>query len=455
MFDFTFLTKNQIFGDEKLDIFSNYGIGCEVTDFAILLGAYADEEKKGVWWSRTPFGDYRNGVLVVNKEFGFMRNFDRSFVGARPTFSYSSIASIAFNENSRKTDIYEVVFGEYPQTVVDKEISQTLENLFNSISSRDSEMTITGKSYTTNSVDPFDVDNHYKSFKERKHVEYEYKGKKYIRFLFDFNPGNKSFMKDVILSDKRVVKYGNVYWLEVEPIVWMIDKKTNIALSKKILFSGVQYDNGFNFNWNFDETDIKKFMDEYFAKDIVNDRLVNIGRRINEIDDNINVKYDLQSFAYKNINSELFSDLNRVDKKWDSFISCMNLVFDSDSYYEMNSKLNLLKKAIFTYEKGNKKKAFELIKEIDSDIHKERIDGKVVAYPTGCINMVEKPKRIIDRMKYLYPRIDDSCNCDYLDSIHEKASSLNDLINRKNCYMFYGNIKRKVKSIFTKEKANN
>ena len=49
----------------------------------------------------------------------------------------------------------------------------------------------------------------------------------------------------------------------------MIDEKENIALAKKALFSGVQFKNTNDYDGNFNNTDIKEFMNKYFSKDIV------------------------------------------------------------------------------------------------------------------------------------------------------------------------------------------
>lgn len=57
--------------------------------------------------------------------------------------------------------------------------------------------------------------------------------------------------------------------MEVKPITWMVDEKANIALSKKIIFSGVQFDNKRNYTGDFENTDIYNFMVKYFSKDII------------------------------------------------------------------------------------------------------------------------------------------------------------------------------------------
>ena len=40
MSDFTFLTKEQVFGDKQLDIYKKYGAKAAITDISILLGSY-------------------------------------------------------------------------------------------------------------------------------------------------------------------------------------------------------------------------------------------------------------------------------------------------------------------------------------------------------------------------------------------------------------------------------
>ena len=43
MNNFTFLTDEQIFYDDQLDILKKYGRKCAITDFSILLGGYVTE----------------------------------------------------------------------------------------------------------------------------------------------------------------------------------------------------------------------------------------------------------------------------------------------------------------------------------------------------------------------------------------------------------------------------
>ena len=269
MNNFTFLTEEQIFGDKQLDILKKYGTACAITDFSILLGGYVnndfhtkegntDKDRIGWWWTRTDDG-YNDARVVYNDGDGDWDEVTDRDGGARPALPYSSISSIASNKVRGSFGIKEVEYGEYPQTIVDEGYSGELERAYNSGNIR-----TTGKSYTTDSVEYDEYDD---SFRPRSHVEYEYNGRKYIHFEGDYNCCGE------VLSDGRTIVSGDSYWVAVEPITWLVDERANIALSKKLIFAGVQFKNRRDYKGDFDRTDIKQFMDQYFSKEIVSNRL--------------------------------------------------------------------------------------------------------------------------------------------------------------------------------------
>ena len=106
MNNFTFLTDEQLFGNNQLDIISRYGTKCAITDFSILLGGYVSsddytsegntrKDRTGWWWTKTP---YNNDARVV--DLSGYRNWNRvndRIGGARPALPYSSIQSISSN----------------------------------------------------------------------------------------------------------------------------------------------------------------------------------------------------------------------------------------------------------------------------------------------------------------------------------------------------------------------
>jgi len=269
MSDFTFLTEEQV---DQLDILKKYGKKAAMTDFSILLGGtgwnYINEGNSlkncvSWWWTKTLYGDdadyeddsYDCVRVVIHNGCIDWYGVDLRVIGARPALPYSSILGICSNALRGKNGILEVEYGEYPQDIVSEDEAKTLEREY-----LNRTINQTGKSYTTDSVSDFYYNT---PFKARNHTEYEYNGRKYIRIIGEW------YCRGSVLSDGRTVEVDVPYWVEVKPIKWMIDEKANIALSKRLIFSGVQFNCGRLYGNDFNETDIKKFMDKYFSKDII------------------------------------------------------------------------------------------------------------------------------------------------------------------------------------------
>ena len=73
MSNFTFLTEEQCFGNDKLDILEKRGTQAAITDFSVLLGGWVSdyhvdndsslEGRTGWYWTKSDDGD--NGARVV------------------------------------------------------------------------------------------------------------------------------------------------------------------------------------------------------------------------------------------------------------------------------------------------------------------------------------------------------------------------------------------------------
>ena len=256
-----FLTEEQFI---QLEILEKYDRQCAITDFSILLGGAVSssyhtsegnslKDRTGWWWTKTSLLDYACVVCSDGNSDGY--DVGTREIGARPVLPYSAISENSMNVVRGLNGIFEVEYGEYPQYVVSEDFSRTLESAY-----LNRTINQTDKKYTTDSVHPHDFDT---SFQAREHIEYEYNGKKYIRFVGDSN------CEGCVLSDGRKIQEGGVYWVEVEPIKWMIDEKNNIVLSKKIIFAGVQFDVQEYYTGDFENTTICIFLNEIFAKDII------------------------------------------------------------------------------------------------------------------------------------------------------------------------------------------
>ena len=277
MSNLTFLTQEQCFGSEKLDILQKRGTKAAITDFSILLGGWADSNKDywhidgddslegrtGFYWTKSDDGD--NDARVVD---GSGRRSCRNVLerggGARPALPFSSISSIPTNGVSgkrAKDGVLEVEYGFYPQKAVSKDMQERLESAFESGS-----LSRTGKNYTTDSrrYDDYDAE-----FSPKQHQEYQYNGKRYVRVEANSDFGGGEFQ----LSNGEKYRDGDNVWVEVSPVKWLVDERAKIMLTDKLIFSGVQFNHTRDYHTrDFDKTDIKTFMDRYLSRDLEQSR---------------------------------------------------------------------------------------------------------------------------------------------------------------------------------------
>ena len=93
--------------------------------------------------------------------------------------------------------------------------------------------------------------------------EYEMDGKRYIRVL-----GRPSDSQYSTLSTREQVKDGKPYWVEVQPIEWLMDE-SGWMIAKKCLFAGIQFDTKKKYDGDFSKTFMKHYLDTYFAKEMM------------------------------------------------------------------------------------------------------------------------------------------------------------------------------------------
>ena len=271
MSNLTFLTQEQCFESDKLDILEKRGTQAAITDFSILLGGLVDrdtnddslEGRTGYYWTRSDDGD--NAARVVgdsgDKYYGSV---SLRYGGARPALPFSSISSIPTNGVSgrRASDgILEVEYGYYPQKAVSRDMQQKLERAFQRRS-----LSRTGKKYTTDSRK---YDEYDEEFSSKQHEEFQLDGKRYVRVEANscFDGG------EFKLSNGEDYRDGDNVWVEVAPVKWLVDERAKMMITDKLIFAGVQFNRERNYHTrDFDKTDIKTFMDRYLARDLVQAR---------------------------------------------------------------------------------------------------------------------------------------------------------------------------------------
>ena len=288
MSNFTFLTEEQYFGSNKLDILEKRGTKAAITDFSILLGAYVSdnnhidndsslEGRTGYYGTKSDDGDndargvHASGTSPcsdVGKRSG----------GARPALPFSSISNIPTNGESGKRardGILEVEYGYYPQKAASKDMQERLERAY-----RSGSISKTRNSYTTDSRK---YDAYGEKFLAKQHEEYEYNGKRYVRVEANSDFGGNRFT----LSNGEQYRDGDNVWVEVSPVKWLVDEREKVMLTDKLIFSGVQFNHTRDYHTrDFDKTDIKTFMDRYLERDLEQSRgTITLGEQTEETEE--------------------------------------------------------------------------------------------------------------------------------------------------------------------------
>ena len=290
MSNLTFLTQEQCFESDELDILKKRGTKAAITDFSILLGGYVNDDyhidsddslegRTGVYWTRS--GDGPADARVVRHD-GDRARVDVCVhdIGARPALLFSSISSIPTNGVSgrpkrARDGVLEVEYGYYPQKAVSRDLQQKLERAFQT-----RRLSTTGKKYTTDSRK--DDDDYYEEeFSPQQYEEFELDGKRYVRVQ-----ANSCFDgKEFTLSNGERYKDGDFVWVEVSPVKWLVDEKAKIMLTDKVIFSGVQFKHTRDYRTeDFERTDIKTFMDRHLSKELEQSReVIEVDKQSEEI----------------------------------------------------------------------------------------------------------------------------------------------------------------------------
>ena len=273
MSDFTFLTGEQVFGFNRIDVISKRGEIAAISDFSILLGGlvsnyHIDSDRSlkgrtGNYWIKSNYRDDRVYKVYPDGDIYYDYVFER-INGARPALPFSSIGSIPTNGESGKKardGVLEVEYGYYPQQAVPRDTQERLEQAY-----RRGNISKTRNTYTTDSEK---YDAYSRPFKAKTHQEYEYNGKRYVRVEVNSFFEGGAF----ILSNGEQYRNGDNVWVEVEPVKWLVDERERMMITEKIIFAGVQFNKEGNYHTkDFDRTDIKTFMDRYLSRDLVQSR---------------------------------------------------------------------------------------------------------------------------------------------------------------------------------------
>lgn len=255
----TLLSLEQIYGDKRLKIFDKFGIKAELNDFAILCGAYVAnglEHNLGVYWTNEADGNDDTYAVFPNGKSRPLYVCSRR-AGIRPVLTYSSILNASNIIKDFGDGILEVEFFEYPQMSVSVEMQNILENLYNN-----NRLLATGRCYTT---DLSKYTSYNEGFKKNEYIEYEYDKERYVRVK-----ANSCFNgMEFVLSNKEKYADDDYVWVKVSPIKWYVDKEADVAVSKNLLLSGLQFNEEKKYKGDFENVTLCYFLNTYFIQEIM------------------------------------------------------------------------------------------------------------------------------------------------------------------------------------------
>lgn len=297
MKNFDILESNDVFGNGRSKIFDKYGTRCSLTDYAILTGGYVyqfNHTKEGTelmnrtccWWLKTFYlGDVfcveGNGLRTVQEVY-------KNCYALRPYVKFSSISKDVKNISKDQFGIEIGEYGVFPNSVVDEKTSHKLEKIYSN-----NGLQKTGKEYKTD---------------DYTFEEYKFHGNKYIRIVLD----RDLYVKELNAGTK-IVK-NNIYWLNVEPIEWFIDREKDIAVSRRGIVSNIKFDKNPHYYGVFDDTNIKKYLNEEFKYDILPSKENKKEEKITYCDV-LNYKYKNAKKMTKEEKQHMLVELLKVDEE--------------------------------------------------------------------------------------------------------------------------------------------
>lgn len=448
----TLLKHEQLFGRKKLDVFKYNGVAASITDFAILLGGYVNHslnpqgERNVSYFTKTARKDYIIFVSTDGHSSELHGNFKARTIGSRLVLPIASIEKDLPSLDREKSDLsLEVSYGEYPQKACDKDFQLKLEELYKS-----NLLNKTGKSYTVDSRKYYEYDF---EFLKKQYEEYEYNGKKYIRVI-----ANTAY---VTLSNGKVYNYGDVAWVEVNPIKWLVDTKTKLMVAKHILFAGIQFDNGYNYKFGFNKTNLGKYIKNIFSKDIIPSKIKSVKKEVSKKETNLTTEQEIiileeeiESKFIKLEISGLFSDkVNNLRKEYEQIIG--KIENNPTSILVDGTDLSLNVEHIFTYKIQLQRlldKVNDLINKLEMEISlsKENDSASLIKnyYKIkGELSLQEQEKIKDDLSETLYNRIKHEI---ISDNSSETFDILNDDFKTKIYILFLKEVKEYLKSVENK-----
>jgi len=321
MIEFSIPTKTELHGNK-------FGLGKIKSIIKLSYKLNTDFIKGSEFVIKDPFD-----VLMFN--IGFSRKpavfFTSSMIGVRPTMKYSDIKH-QVKTHLNKDNMLEFDYGEYPQSLIDENKSNELENEYNNcLNNQDFHKMVIDNSYTFS------------------YYYYDKYGKLVNTNLPTINYNDNNYVR----APKRVKNEIVYKWYKIEPIKWLVDSKHNYVISKNILFNYpidiklTQLNRDFV---KFKKTPLYNFLNGEFKKEILPHSKEKTYSKKEIVDNslkkirNLMTKYTGYINIDKIINDLLIDYENKINNYQENNTSTITLTNESlDSIYiELILKLEIL-----------------------------------------------------------------------------------------------------------------
>lgn len=307
--ELTILEEKQVIGESKLKIFDVISPTAVPTDTTILrTQGIIGENGTFCYFLKNTDGYDLIRVLGTKGKVLDLYCDDRS-CGIRLSIDLSYILKNGFDKSINNNGLISIKFGYYPADAVSVDMENTLNEKL-----KNNELMCLGDGCVLNkSAWHFEP----KNFKNLKY--YGYKGNIYVcmpnirpPLVIDQPLSNGEMINSYYSYSKVWWQSGSITWkdyqkenvfmgdrwVKIEPITWIGHPKDNVFISEKVILGGLRFnkrispydvmlDYGFKKTLYYETSELKYFIDNYLAKDIVNPIVYNYLSKYNSENENI------------------------------------------------------------------------------------------------------------------------------------------------------------------------